>query len=135
MAGRYGHRWTSAYGDEPNEFWREETAELTEQQWLQGIQRVKDCTDEWPPTLPQFLNWCLGVLTEKEAKAQALLEYENRPPQPYSPWNPGKTYSQLESERREYIAKRVVELTTGARGQALGVAHDPLRICRDEAYR
>lgn len=119
MAERYAHRWTSAMGDTPNASWRQDLSGLTAEQWARGIQRLRDSTDEWPPSLPQFRSWCLGILTEREARIAAEDAWAARPPKPYNPYGNPVTYAQLDRDKREFVADFVARRTASAGVPAL----------------
>lgn len=74
MAEIYGHRWTSAYGDDPEgqaaHTWAKGLAGLRPEQLASGLTSCLASADPWPPTLPEFRALCLGVPTV----AQVLLE-------------------------------------------------------------
>ncbi len=65
MAEAYGSRWTSSYGDNPNQgaalTWAKGLAGLTGEQLAGGIGACIACADPWPPTLPEFRMRCLGI--------------------------------------------------------------------------
>lgn len=78
----YGTRFTSTYGEEPNPAWVEKIADLTDEECAAGCRRLRDSADDWPPSLPGFVNACrprdagvryLGVpLTDEQKRALAL---------------------------------------------------------------
>jgi len=65
MAEVYGSRWTSSYGDNPNEgaalTWAKGLAGLSGEQLAAGITACITCADPWPPSLPEFRMRCVGV--------------------------------------------------------------------------
>jgi len=65
MADVYGHRWTSAYGTDPQAgaggTWRRGLAGLEQRQLGMGIDACIASSEAWPPTLPEFRALCLGV--------------------------------------------------------------------------
>ena len=65
MADVYGHRWTSAYGNDPAQgaggTWSLGLAGLTTEQVGQGVQACIASSEPWPPTLPEFRAMCLGI--------------------------------------------------------------------------
>lgn len=67
MAEIYGHRWTSAYGDNPNEgaalTWAKGLGGMTPQQLADGLRNCIASADPWPPTLPEFRGMCLSIPT------------------------------------------------------------------------
>lgn len=74
MAEIYGHRWTSAYGDDPEgaaaHTWAKGLAGIKPEQLAAGLTSCLASADPWPPTLPEFRALCLGIPTV----AQVLLE-------------------------------------------------------------
>lgn len=67
MAEIYGHRWTSAYGDNPNEgaalTWAKGLGGMRPQQLADGLRNCIASADPWPPTLPEFRAMCLNIPT------------------------------------------------------------------------
>lgn len=67
MGAIYGHRWSSAYGEdataqgEAGEVWAKGLAGLTARQIGDGISAAMASADPWPPTLPEFRALCLGI--------------------------------------------------------------------------
>ena len=137
MAETWGHRWTSQMGEEPNGTWKDKLRLLTQEQWLRGITRLKACQESWPPSAPDFYRWCVGGLTQEEAKRVARREWSDhvdRLTKSYSPWGTPLTYDQIERQKPDFIARRMVELEAGPEA-AGSIGFDPLRICPDEDYR
>lgn len=58
MTELYGHKFTSAYGDEPNDTWARALAHTTGRQIANGLQACFRREDNWPPTLPEFVEMC-----------------------------------------------------------------------------
>ena len=77
MAEIYGHRWTSAYGDDagasPGQTWAKGLAGLTAEQIGHGVTAALASADPWPPSLPEFRRLCFGVPT------LAAIRHELRP--------------------------------------------------------
>lgn len=65
MAEIYGHRWTSSYGDSPDDAgggtWAKGLAGVTSAQLAAGLAACIASADPWPPTLPEFRARCLGI--------------------------------------------------------------------------
>lgn len=65
MAEIYGHRWTSAYGENAEQgaglTWSKGLGGLTPRDIANGLSQALLSSDPWPPTLPQFRALCLGV--------------------------------------------------------------------------
>lgn len=72
MAEIYGHRWTSAFGDDAGQgagvTWAKGLAGLSLDQIARGIEAVVLSADGWPPPLPEFRALCLGIPTLTAAK-------------------------------------------------------------------
>jgi hypothetical protein len=133
LAEGWGHKFVSSAGDRPNETWTNSLADLSHEKFRKGLDRLAKSTDAWPPSLGEFRGWCVEVMTEKQARAKAELEWESQPDPPYNPFNAGPTYQQIEQDRRRYVSVRVAQLTMPDRPD--GVAFDPRRICLDEELR
>lgn len=77
MAEIYGHRWTSAYGDDagasPGQTWAKGLAGLSPEQIGHGVTAALASADPWPPSLPEFRRLCFGVPT------LAAIRHELRP--------------------------------------------------------
>ncbi|WP_223621190.1 hypothetical protein [Lysobacter sp. ESA13C] len=65
MASRFGHTWTSQFGDSPDGIagraWNEDLAGLTRAQLNAGIDAVKFEAAEFPPSAPRFRAMCFGI--------------------------------------------------------------------------
>ncbi len=65
MAEIYGHRWTSAYGDDAGasagQTWAKGLAGLSVAQIAAGLDAALASADDWPPTLPAFRSMCFGI--------------------------------------------------------------------------
>lgn len=72
MAEIYGHRWTSAYGDDADGgaalTWAKGLSGIPVEQIAAGIESALVSADGWPPTLPEFRALCLGIPTLAAAK-------------------------------------------------------------------
>lgn len=106
----YGHRWASQHGGETGalalEEWRSGLSGLSDEQIIRGIERCRTADGDgegWPPTLPQFRGWCIGLPTDDEAVAllmrgespDALTQAVIKAVDPYA----RKTYSAKALER------------------------------------
>jgi len=74
MAEIYGHRWTSAYGDNPNEgaalTWAKGLGGILPRQLADGLRNCLASADPWPPTLPEFRAMCLNVPTLAQVRLE-----------------------------------------------------------------
>jgi len=60
MTEIYGHRWTSSFGDEPNESWCRCFSGVAPEAIGAGLNSLLDREDNWPPTAIEFRNLCAG---------------------------------------------------------------------------
>jgi hypothetical protein len=67
MTEIYGHKWTSAYGEDAEsgagETWAIGLSGLDARDINTGLSAAITSNDPWPPTLPQFRAMCLGIPT------------------------------------------------------------------------
>lgn len=78
MLAIYGHRWTSAFGDSPEDSagkptlagdtWARGLAGITESQIAKGLEACIVAAESWPPALPQFRAMCFGIPSLAEVK-------------------------------------------------------------------
>lgn len=65
MTEIYGHKWTSAYGEDAEKgaglTWAKGLMEVTPRQLAAGLSGAIASSDPWPPTLPEFRRLCLGI--------------------------------------------------------------------------
>lgn len=63
MARMYGHRWSSAYGDEidPGNVWAAVIDGLDEMQIRHGMRELVRQGYDWPPSAPEFRKLCTGA--------------------------------------------------------------------------
>lgn len=77
---KFTDQWSGLKKSQVIEKFVEKLSELTYEQFLRGLKRLD--TAEWPPSIPEFKNWCKGVYeyqTPDEAWLQALnYEKSNR---------------------------------------------------------
>ena len=59
MVEIYGHKWTSSYGETPNESWIRCLADVEPAQIAKGLNALLARGDEWPPTAVGFRNLCI----------------------------------------------------------------------------
>lgn len=73
MAGLYGHRWVSAYGDDPRgiggQEWALTLAGLTRVQIDTGLETCRNAGDDWPPSAPAFKIRCFGIPSFERVRA------------------------------------------------------------------
>jgi hypothetical protein len=61
MIEMYGHKFTSTYGDVPNETWAQALGNFTGAEIATGLKACFQREDNWPPSLPEFLQMCRPV--------------------------------------------------------------------------
>lgn len=125
MAEIYGHRWTSAYGDNPNEgaaqTWAKGLGGILPRQLADGLRNCLASADPWPPTLPEFRAMCLNVPT----LAQVRLELRGGDHSPFTRavWAnlDGYRFRQSSADAADRMLRDAYELTREQvmRGQPL----------------
>lgn len=62
MGSLYGHKWTTAYGDEadPDRVWQATLTGVSEEQIRLAMGELAKRGDEWPPSAPEFRRLCSG---------------------------------------------------------------------------
>lgn len=60
MASIYGHRWTSAFGAEPDAVQLRVLSGIEWDAMKRGLSTLVDRRDPWPPSLVEFRGMCLG---------------------------------------------------------------------------
>lgn len=84
MAEIYGHRWTSAYGDNPNEgaalTWAKGLGGIAPQQLADGLRACIASSEPWPPTLPEFRGMCLSIPSLGEVRHELHADTPTRTP-------------------------------------------------------
>ena len=89
MASMYGHRWTTAYGDEvdPDGVWAATLDGIEWQYIRKGLGEIAKRGDDWPPSAPEFRRICSGesehwahrVMAAKDADAPKALPQKRDP--------------------------------------------------------
>lgn len=116
LGAAFGHRWTSAYGDDPRgaagRVWARGLADLTREQIDRGIVASVNGVDDWPPSLPDFRAKCLGVLSF----AEVLLDRERRAPFTAMLWRylDGYAYRQASADRGERLLREAYDVARTA---------------------
>lgn len=113
MADVYGHRWTSAYGNDPargaGSTWSLGLSGLTTEQVGHGVQACIASSEPWPPTLPEFRAMCLGI---PSFAAVRLDVGDERSPFTVLVWQylDGYAYRQASLERADRMLREAYEL-------------------------
>lgn len=112
MAEVYGHRWTSAYGEDPEtgagETWAKGLSGVSPKQMAAGLSSCVASADPWPPTLPEFRARCLGI----PALAAVRLDIAKAQPFTQLVWQhlDGYRYSQAPAEQADRLLREAYEL-------------------------
>ncbi len=72
MVRIYGHRWSSSYGECDDGTWFKGLYDVSPEQIGVGLEKCRTSGDEWPPTLPIFLDRCLPRKVEAVPYHKAL---------------------------------------------------------------
>lgn len=84
MAEIYGHRWTSAYGEDAGagagQTWAKGLAGLSPAQIAVGVEAALVSADEWPPTLPAFRAMCFAIPAFAAVRAELYARDSDRSP-------------------------------------------------------
>lgn len=114
MAEVYGHRWTSAYGDDAGKgaglTWAKGLAGMPPVSVARGLEAAIVSAEPWPPTLPEFRALCLGI------PSLAAMRVELRGGSPATPfgrlvWSMLDTYRlrMVDSDRSERMVADAYE--------------------------
>lgn len=112
MAEIYGHRWTAAYGDDPDQgaggTWAKGLAGLTAQQLGAGLANCIASADPWPPTLPEFRARCIGI----PALAAVRLDVQKATPFARLVWQylDGHRYRQSSADHADRLLREAYDL-------------------------
>lgn len=89
MGSMFGHKWVSSYGAEvdPDKVWQATLGNVSTEQLREGLKRLSDRGDEWPPSAPEFKKLCLddGEHWEHKKLAHDMAEYEKQRALPKPP--------------------------------------------------
>jgi len=63
MSSMFGHKWTSAYGDDvdPDRVWQACLADVSPERIRHGMSKLGRSGRDWPPAVPEFRNICLNL--------------------------------------------------------------------------
>jgi hypothetical protein len=61
MAEIYGHKWVSSYGEKPNHAWTVGLRDIPPIDIKYGIEAIIKSGGSWPPSLPEFIEYCIGI--------------------------------------------------------------------------
>ncbi len=66
MTSMYGHKFSSQFGEHPEETWESCLKGITGRQMADGLNNCLDAYPEWPPGAAQFRAMCLGKFIDKD---------------------------------------------------------------------
>lgn len=123
MAEIYGHRWTAAYGENPDngagDTWAKGLAGVSPAQLAEGLKASIASADPWPPTLPDFRARCLGI----PPLASVRLDADKASPFTRLVWQhmDGHRYRQSSADQADRLLREAYELARehAMRGGAL----------------
>lgn len=95
MAEIYGHRWSTAYGTDPDPegaagTWAKGLAGVTGAQLAEGLKACIASSEPWPPTLPEFRAMCLAVPSLVSVRHELLASASTEPRSPFATLVAGK---------------------------------------------
>ena len=114
MSEIYGHRWTAAYGENPDEgagsTWAKGLAGLSTAQVAAGLGACIASADPWPPTLPEFRARCLSIPTLLAVRAE-LQDSGDRSGFAVLVWQriDGFAYKQASADRADRILREAYD--------------------------
>ncbi len=125
MAEIYGHRWTSAYGADPNDgaalTWAKGLAGVSSQQLADGLKTCIASADPWPPTLPEFRARCLGIPSIEQVRIE--MRSQDRSPFTRLVWLgiDGYRFKQVSADQSDRMLREAYDLARERvmRGDAL----------------
>ena len=59
MQEAYGHQWNSQFGEEPTETWERLLTGISPEQIRDGLEKLANRTETWPPNAQEFRQLCL----------------------------------------------------------------------------
>lgn len=84
MTEIYGHRWTSAYGEDAGKgagvTWAKGLAGLSVEQIATGVDAAVSSTEGWPPTLPEFRAMCFNIPSLAYVRSELSDKHARRTP-------------------------------------------------------
>lgn len=117
MAAAFPSRWTPTMGESPNredgsltvagDTWARGLAGLNGEQLGRGLEAALACATGWPPTLPVFKAWCLGIPSFAQVKADLCRTNADRMPFTVAVWRRVDAWSYRHAP--ELVADRLLE--------------------------
>jgi len=115
MAEIYGHKWTSAYGEDAGasagQTWAKGLAGLTAVQVGAGIRAALASAEEWPPTLPKFRAMCFGVPSFGVVRGEINARDSKRSPFALLVWSriDGVRYRAADADRADRLLREAYD--------------------------
>lgn len=110
MAGLYGHRWASAYGEDPKGIggreWSLTLEDLSREQIDTGLQACRTSGDEWPPNASLFRAMCLAIPSLEAVRA----ELQGGDPSPFT----RAVWAKLDVYRFRHVSSDQADKMVGA---------------------
>lgn len=116
MADIYGHRWTSAYGDDAGggagQTWARGLAGLSAAQIAKGVEAALVSADEWPPTLPAFRAMCFNIPSFAAVRLELAAKDAQRSPFARLVWSNLDThrYRHVEADKADRLLREAYEM-------------------------
>lgn len=118
MAEVYGHRWTSAYGDDAGasagQTWARGLCGLSRAQIGAGLKAALASAEEWPPTLPRFRAMCFGIPAFAAVRAEVNARDSRRSPFAVLAWSKldAQRYRMADSDKADRLLREAYDLAT-----------------------
>lgn len=141
MLATYGHRWASAYGQNPNGVaaatWAAALAGFTPAQIADGMRACLTFGDGWPPTLPEFRALCLGIPALSTVRAELTRDAAERSPFTRMAWAmvDSHRYRQASAETAERMLRDAYELARERRMAGELLPDEPVAAIVDDSKR
>lgn len=117
MAEIYGHRWTSAYGEDAGagagRTWAKGLAGLTGSHIAVGVESALMSADEWPPTLPAFRAMCFAIPAFAAVRAEVNAKDSRRSPFAMLTWEhlDRHRYRTADADKADRLLREAYEAT------------------------
>lgn len=136
MLATYGHRWASAYGQDPKGVaaatWAAGLSGLDAGQVANGLRACLTFGDGWPPTLPEFRALCMGI----PALSTVRLELQRGDVSPFARmvWGNLDSYRYRQADVREAdrMLSDAYDLAREERMQGAELPTEPVAALRQE---
>jgi len=141
MAGLYGHRWASAYGEDPRGLggreWAVTLAGFTRAQVDAGLDACRNSGDDWPPSAPLFKARCLGIPALSTVRADLTRDPADRSPFTRMAWAmvDSHRYRQASAETADRMLRDAYELARERRMAGEALPDEPVAAIVDDSKR